>query len=114
MSANKLRRIIDRALGVNDDASMDGKRKKCISIVKTKVQPIEKEYLNGKYSFQEFFSKMEPIQRQIASILKGITFLPLNKQTFRYARPGEMFATETLIKRINNAEEPDVHRAMSV
>lgn len=114
MSANKLRRIIDRALGVNDDASMEGKRKKCISIVKTKIQPIEKDYLKGKYSFQEFYSRIEPIQKQIASTLKGVTFLPLGKHTFRYAKPGEMFATETLIKRINNAEEPDVYRVMSV
>lgn len=114
MSANRLRRIIDHELGINDEISMENKRKKCISLVKSKIQPLEMDYLNGKYSFQEFFSKMEPIQRQIASILKGITFLPLNKQTFRYARPGEMFATETLIKRINNAEEPDVYRAMSV
>lgn len=39
---------------------------------------------------------------------------PVLKNTFRYARPGEMFLTNTLLRRIENAETLKEQRENSI
>ena len=98
MGTNRLRMLIDTAFTRSD---LEKGKKEAIRLVKQRIQPMERDYLAGKISLDDLLRKSDPIQKKIFDIAN---VLPVLKNTFRHARPGEMFFTNTLLRRIENAE----------
>lgn len=103
---NKLRLIIDSSF---DEKSFDNLKKKAITIVKTKIQPVENAFVAGKIGLNDFLSKIDRFQHDIVGL---VDIPPIIGNTMRFAKRGEMFVTNTLIKRINNAEQPGTRKRL--
>lgn len=103
---NELRRKIIDSYSDNDTFEMN--KKKAIKLVKSKIEPEEKKLVKGLISLDDFLKRIEPCQKQINGLVGA---LPVLSNTFRYARKGELFATNTIMKRINNAENPKFRKS---
>lgn len=97
----------NKILKIRDDLGTD--KRKAIQIVRKKIEPLEFDYLTGKIDLKNFFNKISPIQEEIRRIVE---ITPLLSSTYRYAKTGEKFATNTLIKRINNYEEQGISKRL--
>lgn len=103
---NRLRLMIDSSF---DEKSFDKRKKKAISIVNEKIRPLENAYVAGKLGLDDFLSKIDQFQKDIIGL---VSIPPIIGNTMRFAKRGELFATNTLIKRINNAEQPGVRKRL--
>lgn len=103
---NRLRLMIDSSF---DEKSFDKRKKKAIAIVNEKIRPLENAYVAGKFGIDDFLSKIDRFQKDIIGL---VNIPPIIRNTMRFAKRGELFATNTLIKRINNAEQPGVRKRL--
>lgn len=103
-----MRKIID-AVSAQEIKRYEQNKKKALQLINSKVEPLERQYLSGKLDLDEFIKKLNPIQKQIEKFIPEIA---IREHTFRFARPREMFATETLTRRVNNFEIPGTRQRL--